>query len=870
MVFQNCVACGRKSEGLVKLLPHFKSSRDYEYIHKKCLLFYKSDWNNRLAVNEKLFYKEYLQHCSICGKKNYKQVIHCSQSLCQKSFHFDCVDNPIISKTEENGHRPPQLLIFCSYHDSIQNVVTDLDEAVNSLYNSYLVQKEQQEEPHSHHRSKHKKKHKKKHSHKRSRSHRKKSRRSSKNLKFSDGEESESKKSISEIIKPMQTKKSLLVIQKNIITNDLVSQAYQKKLQSQPQIEIESKTPQTLNYEIQHQNHQQQQQIKPQILSQIQQPIQQQIQIEIQKNTIIKQQIFPQITKISVEDPEFPRQERETKRDQSIAKWWDKINEVFFIGEKKMPLTQQEDFENLFQWHEQPQDQELLDISDASNFEPIIQLKYLYRDSMNVVFRTSQSSYQYTNYSYDIISLIKLVERIPKDRSQQIQDFIDIHQKVSLFKEIRKFLKMKYQYKFAKKEPVGKSLIFHESCELSQEDFDQCLILEDKIKSYYQLLELQLDIENETVEQLDIVYHALKEDLNEVVQENNQMRENINNQIVTTKDQQTMKTLKKKQQMIMDLLKWSQIVKAFINGYKDKQKDVLNTFYPCLNLDSQSSQKAQLKKKKIHSKENSKPLDTDCKICFDYHYTDFNPVIYCGRCSTSFHKICYCFIGNLDEQDVLCDACLFEQNKSGTTKRNPAKCRICKKLGLPQKQIDNQFYHVSCLLLTNLVIIKKGVYKVRNSKNDIKQICKDNETSTPQCAICGDDKGFRFTCFGNETIPCRHAFHPLCAYLHGLTINIESEDIEQCFEEQKFGQLNVRIKCVLHCGKDLQDLLLQTYYRRFALNYESAAQCGGQDVFLEQFKTTKGYKYLYSKQPITKNDTLQQQINNQNGTTTLM
>ncbi|CAD8153435.1 unnamed protein product [Paramecium pentaurelia] len=79
MVFQNCVACGKKSEGLVKLLPHFESSREYEYIHKKCLLFYKSDWNHRLAVNKKLFYKEYLQHCSICGKRNYKQVVRCSQ-----------------------------------------------------------------------------------------------------------------------------------------------------------------------------------------------------------------------------------------------------------------------------------------------------------------------------------------------------------------------------------------------------------------------------------------------------------------------------------------------------------------------------------------------------------------------------------------------------------------------------------------------------------------------------------------------------------------------------------------------------------------------------------------------------------------------
>ncbi|CAD8145366.1 unnamed protein product [Paramecium octaurelia] len=839
MVFKNCVVCGRKSEGLLKLLPHFKSSKEYEYIHKKCLLFYKSDWNHRLAVNEKLFYKDYLRHCSICGKKNYKQVVHCSYSLCKKSFHFDCVDSPKISKNVENGHRPPQLLIFCSYHDSIQNVVTDLDEAVNSLYTSYIAQNEQYEEPYSRYRSKHKKKHNKKYSHRRSRSHRKKSRTSSKSLKFSDGEESQSKKSNSH---------SLLVIPKSIITMDLINQTFSNKLENKVQTEVAAKTPpRTINYQQQQQVHHQEQLLNSEPYIQ-QQPQQiQQIEIENQKNELIIQQIFPQITKITLEDPEFPMQERETKRDQAIAKWWEKIEDVFFKGEVNMPLTKLEEQINLFQWHEQILDQELLDISDTSNFEPIIQLRYHYRDSMNVVFRTSQSSYQFIRYNFS--------DYIGRTNTKgQILTNLRLYRYPQESFPLTKNLSM-----FENEEPVGKSLVFQESCELNQEDFDQCVQLEDKIKLQHQFLEQQLDIENETLEQLDIVYHALKEDLNEVVQQNNFMRKNINNQILSTQDYQTLKNLRKKQQMMMDILKWSQIVKAFINGYKDKQKDVLNTFYPCLNLDSQSSQKAQLKKKKIHSKENTKPLDTDCKICFDYHNTDFNPVIYCGRCSTAFHKICYCFLGNLDEQDVLCDACQLEQYQLGTTKRSIisdlAKCAICKKLGLPQKQIDNQFYHVSCLLLTNSAIIKNGVYKLRSSQSDIKQLCKDNEASIPQCAICGDMKGFRFTCFGNETtIPCRHAFHPLCAYLHGLTIDIESEDLEKCFAQLRFGLLNVQIKCVLHCGKNLDNLLLQTYYRRFALNYDKAAQCGGQEVFLEDFKTTKGYKYLYSKQPISKNE----------------
>ncbi|CAD8074474.1 unnamed protein product [Paramecium sonneborni] len=432
MVFQNCVACGRKSEGLVKLLPHFKSSREYEYIHKKCLLFYKSDWNHRLAINEKLFYKEYQKHCSICGKKNQKQIVHCSYSLCKKSFHFDCVENPIISKTEENSHRPPQLLIFCTYHDSIENVVTNLDEAVNCIYNSHIVQKKEQEEPHSHHRVKHKKKHKKKHSHTRSRSYRKKSRGSSRCLKFSDGEESQSIKQIPQYIES-DSKRKLLVIKPNIITTDLLNKAFSISQQgSKPQIEISCEESLQRKNQFQQQNLQQLQ-IMPQQQLQQQPPQNQQIQIENQKKAFIRQQIFPLITKTIQEDPEFPRQERETKRDQSIAKWWEKIDDIYFQGDNKMPLTNLEEIDNLFQWHDQILDEDLLDSADVSNFEPIIQLRYLYRDSMNIVFRTSQSSYQYTNYLYDIISLIILVERKPKDRSQLIQDFIDIHKKVFLF-----------------------------------------------------------------------------------------------------------------------------------------------------------------------------------------------------------------------------------------------------------------------------------------------------------------------------------------------------------------------------------------------------------------------------------------------------
>ncbi|CAD8189496.1 unnamed protein product [Paramecium octaurelia] len=816
---ENCVVCGKRQDGLYELLPHFRSRQSCRYIHKMCLLLFSSDWNHRVAVNERLYYNEYRKECSVCGRRSKQQVVRCAHSQCRKRFHLECLRNAVIKTNSNTRDYYPRLDAYCQEHSLDLIKTSNLEECVESIFNEHLSNQEQ--EPGQIQKKKHKKKHKKKRSRSRSRSHKKSGRRSSSQCRFSDSQSSKSSKS-----QPKNhshpKKDSLLVIPESKITDFMIQKV--KILTQGPLLEKEESIVEPLP-----------------ILQPIPQPI-------IVQKEVEKQKIYPQIQRPIVEDPEFPYTERENKRDQSILKWWDKIEEIYFKGEEKLPITKIEEFQNPFEWSNQGMDEDLLNYADQMNIEPIIQLRFQCRGSINVVIRCSKTQYYFIRYSF--------TEHVGKATPKGL-----LRTNIQLYRYLQETVDIPT---YSDKEIVGKDLIYLEGCELSKQEYQDCFELEQQIKEVYTKLESQLDIESDTIQQFDIVYHILNKELTSVVKQNNQFRDQINSQITDY----NFKILNTEQQLLIDLLRWSQIVKAFINGYKDKNADVLNSFFPCqLTLTSQSSQKAQQKKKKIHSKENTQPLDTDCKICFDYHYTDFNPVIYCGKCSTSFHKNCYGLTGSLDEDDVICDGCYYESSKVYQFRRGAAKCRICKKLGLPQKYIRSSFYHVSCLLLTNQVILSDGAYDVRYRKNDIKQFCKDNESSTPQCAVCGDSKGFRFLCSGGETIPCKHAFHPICAYLHGLTIDIESEDLEQCCKELRFAQLNVHIKCVLHCNKTLQELIQQTYYRRFALNYEQTAKCGGEAVFIEDFKKTKGYKYLSLKLPISRNDNLQQFIN-QNGTPT--
>lgn len=85
----------------------------------------------------------------------------------------------------------------------------------------------------------------------------------------------------------------------------------------------------------------------------------------------------------------------------------------------------------------------------------------------------------------------------------------------------------------------------------------------------------------------------------------------------------------------MDLIKWTTVISLVKLGYSDKNSEILNTYYRVhLSQDSaKTSWKGLTKMQNLLSKSNDKPLDTDCKVCFDGTITDANPIVYCDKYS---------------------------------------------------------------------------------------------------------------------------------------------------------------------------------------------------------------------------------------------
>lgn len=103
-------------------------------------------------------------------------------------------------------------------------------------------------------------------------------------------------------------------------------------------------------------------------------------------------------------------------------------------------------------------------------------------------------------------------------------------------------------------------------------------------------------------------------------------------------------------------------------------------------------------------------------------------------------------------------------------------------------------------------------------------------------------KGYRIQCCTQRSaIPCRQAFHPICAYLHGLKISVESSDLEEDSREGVFSRVAVKILCINHMEGSTEGVMNQIYYRRFGLNFEQTAKMGGFEKFQVEFRGSLGY-----------------------------
>jgi len=74
-----------------------------------------------------------------------------------------------------------------------------------------------------------------------------------------------------------------------------------------------------------------------------------------------------------------------------------------------------------------------------------------------------------------------------------------------------------------------------------------------------------------------------------------------------------------------NLLKWSNILKLFCSGFKEKELDLKN-YINHINMKNFSSKK----EKSSSSNQTMLPNETDCCICFSCYTNEINPVVYCS------------------------------------------------------------------------------------------------------------------------------------------------------------------------------------------------------------------------------------------------
>ncbi|KAM3145207.1 hypothetical protein pb186bvf_002882 [Paramecium bursaria] len=525
------------------------------------------------------------------------------------------------------------------------------------------------------------------------------------------------------------------------------------------------------------------------------------------------QKVFPD-SMIIEDDPKFPSPNRYD--DQKHIDWWSSIDKIYFKQElKQLELTEHEMPKK--KWAEREIDYSLVEEAQKGPEHPI-QLRYQFKDTINVLFKFSQNifaRYYFTgNFAQSCSTQSNKLDKVKLYRNQELVD-------INLLDG-----------------EVGKDLLCIDLTELTQDEYQEVICMEDRIYQVKTQLENEIDdVEQFEIHQIDIAYHYLREQLNSVIDRNNYCRQTINNAL----KQPNLKQDIELQEKLCDLIKWSQIVKGLQNGLKDKQD--INSI--CLERSFSTTDQPQKGLKNSQVIKMNNPLDTDCMICFDGNLSDHNPVTYCGKCQNSFHKICYGIAKPLPEQEYVCDYCEHKKKNKVET------CKICKKGILPLKKIVDRFYHVTCLVIVNFMYLKNGNIKLKPSYPALQEYVKRLSAQTNSCAICGGHKGLRINCSQGELIQCAHSFHPTCAYLAGLPMELES-NINEVYDKE-FATVNIKLTCALHSAKPL---FKQAYYRRYALNFDGTARNGSMEEFMEAFQKKAEYRYLLTKEPLSKNDNI--------------
>ncbi|PHJ17533.1 phd-finger domain-containing protein [Cystoisospora suis] len=200
-----------------------------------------------------------------------------------------------------------------------------------------------------------------------------------------------------------------------------------------------------------------------------------------------------------------------------------------------------------------------------------------------------------------------------------------------------------------------------------------------------------------------------------------------------------------------------------------------------------------------------------CCVCWLSERSHLNPILSCLRCLVTVHKNCY-GVGKTGEtiegDDWICRRCEFEKKGLGTQWMvifEPMKiqCQICGLGGGALKPtVVGTWVHVFCSLwlVPEATCLDYSTLEPWNL-DGVAQWRKD-----ARCRLCDQEVGYCVRC---AEVGCEVCFHPMCAWLSGLSCEAESlrglflsfrGSVDRCFP-----RLVVRAYCYKHSPEFLAD-----------------------------------------------------------------
>ncbi|KRX08117.1 Zinc finger, FYVE/PHD-type [Pseudocohnilembus persalinus] len=318
---------------------------------------------------------------------------------------------------------------------------------------------------------------------------------------------------------------------------------------------------------------------------------------------------------------------------------------------------------------------------------------------------------------------------------------------------------IEFAYKY-----FGENLILYDNWKMDQFSMKEALRQQRYITKK---AEQQQNKSNLNEIELEFLY--LKKKLEKQIQETNHLKQKVIDK--WKKDQgYDYEDIVESGKKETDVIVYNSILNHMKQGFQDKSVDILDYYY-----------KGELQAQQTDF------LEIDCKICFNQHTSELNPVVYCSKCDTSFHKFCY-GIKELSDDDFYCDQCqeIRAQEAKGETMINKGQCAICEKSGLPIKKINNVWYHIVCLIITNSVIIREHEYIFRANINraTIHSLLDNQDICI--CEFCVSEKGYKLKC---QHQGCHRCTHPYCGYLNGAILEFVTYQKSQ--QQKQLSDQNV-------------------------------------------------------------------------------